>query len=44
MKREKGSTLLEVLVSLALLGIISVLFLGRCRQLRYHPYAGLLLS
>ena len=28
MRREKGSTLLEVLVALALLGIISVLFLS----------------
>ncbi|OGO00659.1 MAG: hypothetical protein A2Y58_05195 [Chloroflexi bacterium RBG_13_51_52] len=28
MKHEKGSTLLEVLVALALLGIVSVLFLG----------------
>jgi type II secretory pathway pseudopilin PulG len=28
MKRENGSTLLEILVALALLGIINVLFLG----------------
>jgi type II secretory pathway pseudopilin PulG len=28
MRREKGTALLEVIVSLALLGIISVLFLG----------------
>lgn len=28
MKSQKGSTLLEVMISLALLGIISVLFLG----------------
>ena len=28
MRREKGSTLLEVLVALALLGIVSVLFLS----------------